>query len=315
MEIRTSSSSSTIAMRWLSSKDAPVLNSDGYENAVDPTGAAPSHGPGWPRTYTFVAPPSALSGIPARIFKPAAPVSRRLFSPLNFGSAGVGSMTGLHRVVPEGRGLTNRIGSFEWTMQSGHMRWCGQMFRILGYEPTAAPHLDLLLRRVHAADLARLQAALAVPSGARGDTGIGLRLVLPDGTSRQARLLAEAGITAVPRCLGQLVDLTPEQPAAAAEAMLLLRDRLGLCAAQELRQPLCAISLYSQAALRWLGRDEPAIEEARRAVAGLVSASNQALALLQAMNQGREAEGGQHGAVPAPATPEARELPGMIPMC
>src|SRR5690349_2295990 len=60
------------------------------------------------------------------------------------------------------------IGSWEWTLATGSVRWSDELYRIYGLEPGSAPiTLDFFLSRIHPDERDRIQraiqAALASP--------------------------------------------------------------------------------------------------------------------------------------------------------
>jgi hypothetical protein len=54
----------------------------------------------------------------------------------------------------------SRTGSFGWKTESGELIWSAETFRILEYEGTVAPTLELVLARVHPEDRTMVRTAI-----------------------------------------------------------------------------------------------------------------------------------------------------------
>ncbi|HET7056244.1 MAG TPA: EAL domain-containing protein, partial [Thermomicrobiales bacterium] len=76
------------------------------------------------------------------------------------------------------------IGSLDWDLKQGDIRWSDILFRILGYEPRAVqPSVDAYVSRVHPADRARVVAAFQAAADGR-PVGIEHRVALESGAER-----------------------------------------------------------------------------------------------------------------------------------
>jgi PAS domain S-box-containing protein len=86
----------------------------------------------------------------------------------------------------------SHTGSFGWTVRSARMTWSDETFRIFEYDSTAAPSVELLLRRVHPDDRALMQQVLdkASSDGTNFDTEY--RLLMPDDRVKHLHVLARA---------------------------------------------------------------------------------------------------------------------------
>lgn len=109
------------------------------------------------------------------------------------------------------------VGSWEWTPQTGEVRWSHNLFRLLGLKlGSVVPSLPYLSNHVHPADRDRAAAAMQRIS-AEGDVGtIEYRIVRHDGTVldllRTVTLTPNDGDPA--RYVGSLQDVTSERRAA-----------------------------------------------------------------------------------------------------
>jgi hypothetical protein len=179
-----------------------------------------------------------------------------------------------------------RVGSFDWFGETGSMRWSEEMFPLLGYAPGTLPRLELILQRLREEEAMRLAAVLALMLNGGVEVKMEQQLSLPDGTQRRVRFQASANPADASCGRGQMVELAQPEPAMA-EPM----GEAQVQPAPELCQPLSAVTLYAHAALRWLTRDEPDIEEARKALLGLLAASNRAHAVLRGADAHQAGEG------------------------
>jgi len=119
-------------------------------------------------------------------------------------------------------------GSWDWSLQSGRISWSIETFRILAYELTATPSIELFLRRVHPDDRALMQQALDRARNDRTNFDIECRLLMPDDSIKHLDVQAHAirGSSGHVELVGTVMDVT-ERKLAEAE-----RERLG----QRLRQ-------------------------------------------------------------------------------
>ena len=79
----------------------------------------------------------------------------------------------------------SHTGSFGWNLATGELVWSDENFRILGYEPTVKPTLDLAFKRIHPEDLSFVQRMM---EKAKSGTDLELehRLLMPDGRSNMS---------------------------------------------------------------------------------------------------------------------------------
>ncbi len=104
------------------------------------------------------------------------------------------------------------IGSWEWDLATGAMRWSAESFRIFGCEPDETePSLDLIRERTHPDDWARLEEKFG--EAKRGDVTSAraeFRAVREDGTARWIHMQAEVEFhdTGPYRVVGALQDIS-----------------------------------------------------------------------------------------------------------
>jgi PAS domain S-box-containing protein len=179
-------------------------------------------------------------------------------------------------------------GSFGWKVASRQMFWSEETYRILGYEPTSQPAIELLIQRVHPDDLALVQRAIDRASQGAPDIDVSHRLLMPDGSVKHVKVLAHAATdqSSEPEYIGALMDVTAAKRAEEAlqntQAELARAIRittLGELAASishEVNQPLTGIVTNGDAGLRWLAREPPALDEVRSSVESMIDDAQRA---------------------------------------
>jgi signal transduction histidine kinase len=110
----------------------------------------------------------------------------------------------------------SHTGSFAWNVSSGEIFWSDEMFRIYGYDPTTAPSLEMVLRRIHPDDRALAQQFVDGESSDAPNLDDEYRLLMPDGTVKYIRTLRgragpgfDGGLTMV----GTVMDVTERKRA------------------------------------------------------------------------------------------------------
>jgi len=85
------------------------------------------------------------------------------------------------------------LGSWQWDLSDGAMRWSDELFRIFGFEPQAIPvSYQAFLERIHPRDREHLAKALQEAVELRHPVGSHFcRIVRPDGSTRILRVKAE----------------------------------------------------------------------------------------------------------------------------
>jgi PAS domain S-box-containing protein len=86
----------------------------------------------------------------------------------------------------------SRTGSFGWNISTGEISWSDEAFRILQYDRTAKPTLELLLQRIHPEDLIAVQETVQQASTDGKDFDQEYRLLMPDGSVKYLHAVAHA---------------------------------------------------------------------------------------------------------------------------
>jgi C4-dicarboxylate-specific signal transduction histidine kinase len=176
----------------------------------------------------------------------------------------------------------SRTGSFGWNVKSGELFWSDESFRIFGYDKALSPTIDMALQRVHPNDLALMQETIDRASRDGRDIDLEHRLLLPDGSVKNVRIVAHAVQDGAGQLEfnGALMDVTAAKRAeeelirAQAELRRVARattfGELTASIAHEINQPLGAMVANGNAGLRWLDRATPDVDEARGAFTRIV---------------------------------------------
>jgi PAS domain S-box-containing protein len=85
----------------------------------------------------------------------------------------------------------SRAGSFGWNVSTGDLCWSDETFRILEYERTVKPTLELLFRRIHPEDAATMQQTIERASKDAKNLDYEHRLLMPDGSIKHVHVLAQ----------------------------------------------------------------------------------------------------------------------------
>jgi PAS domain S-box-containing protein len=177
---------------------------------------------------------------------------------------------------------SSRTGSFGWGLSTGEIFWSEETFRIFQYDRAMKPTVNLILQRVHPDDAALVKQTIERASQDGKDFDHEYRLVMPDGSIKYLHVVAHAisdesdGVEFV----GAVMDVTErkraEEALREAQANLARVSRvttmgeLTASLAHEIKQPIAAAFTNAKTCLRWLGRDQPNVAEAREAAARIV---------------------------------------------
>jgi PAS domain S-box-containing protein len=119
----------------------------------------------------------------------------------------------------------SHTGSFGWNLATGELVWSDENFRILGYEPTVKPTVDLVLKRVHPDDLSFVRRMM---EKAKAGTRLELehRLLMPDGLVKHNHVIARplTNQSGELEFTGTVMDVTARKKAF--EEIKALRDEL-----------------------------------------------------------------------------------------
>jgi PAS domain S-box-containing protein len=176
----------------------------------------------------------------------------------------------------------SKTGSFSWSVSTGEIRWSDETFRIFQYDRTTKPTLELILKRVHPEDAGNVRQVIETSSPNRSDFEHEYRLLMPDDSVKCVHVLAHSfgDKSGKIEVLGAVMDVTErkraEEALREAQANLARVSRvttmgeLTASLAHEIRQPIAAALTNANTCLRWLGRDQPDIPEAREAAARII---------------------------------------------
>jgi PAS domain S-box-containing protein len=175
----------------------------------------------------------------------------------------------------------SKTGSFGWSVSSGEIRWSEETFRIFQYDRTTKPTVELILKRVHPDDVVHVKQTIESASMNGNDFEHEYRLMMPDNSLKYVHVVAHAVSDKSGRIvLGAVMDVTErkraEEALREAQANLARVSRvttmgeLTASLAHEIRQPITAAVTNARTCLRWLGRDQPDLPEAREAAARII---------------------------------------------
>ena len=181
----------------------------------------------------------------------------------------------------------SHTGSFGWSAATGFV-WSDETFRIFELDRAAAPTVEAIIQRTHPEDRERVREFIERASRGGGDWDVEHRLLMPDGAVKSLHLVVHAvrDKAGVLSFVGAVMDVTAakraEEAVQAAQAELAHVARMTTLGeltawiAHEVNQPLAGIVTNGTACLQWLGQKDPALDEARSAVADMVSDAQRA---------------------------------------
>ncbi|HXM30507.1 MAG TPA: AAA family ATPase [Chthoniobacterales bacterium] len=182
----------------------------------------------------------------------------------------------------------SQTGSFWWKVSSGEFIWSDEAFRVMGYDRTMRPSVELIFKRVHPEDIQLVQHM--VSRAAREGTNMDFehRLLMPDGSIKHIHVVLEA-VSLDPanrEFVGTVMDITARKQAeeAASQAQTELAHvarvttlgEMTASIAHEINQPLAAVVTNANAGLRWLAGDSPNLAETREAIRRIIRDGNRA---------------------------------------
>ena len=186
--------------------------------------------------------------------------------------------------LSEGQRISH-TGSWSWTLSTGKVVWSEEHSRIFGHDPEKEGPLnfDLFLGRLHPEDHTFVQQAVDIAIRDRTGFACDFRIVLPDGLLKHVRgvgrpIVKESG--EIHEYIGTTIDVSEQkrnenalrdaQADLVHVARLTTMGELVASIAHEVNQPLMAIVTNAETCLRWLGREQPDIGEARNAAERIV---------------------------------------------
>jgi PAS domain S-box-containing protein len=184
-------------------------------------------------------------------------------------------------------------GSFGWKIATGEIYWSEETYKIMGFERTVQPSLDIFLQRIHPDDRAFVQRHLDCVADGRRNLDYEQRLLMPDGQIKHLHVRSQLVRDAsdAEEMIGAVADVTEAKKAQealqVAQAELAHASRVTVLGeisasiAHEVNQPLAAIVANGQACLRFLARDQPDLNDVRGTVEWIVKDANRAGDVIQ----------------------------------
>jgi signal transduction histidine kinase/GAF domain-containing protein len=184
----------------------------------------------------------------------------------------------------------SQTGSWYWNVKTGEVRWSAEHFHIFGYDPaTTQPSYAAFVEPIHFEDRPLVEHTLAAAVPAKTHFEMEYRIVLADGSIKHLLSLGryDISVSGDLEYVGTVMDIT-QRKRAEAEAReserryremqmelahgnrLATMGQLTASVAHEVNQPIAATVTNAQAALRWLTRRPPDLEEAGQALARIV---------------------------------------------
>src|SRR5258705_6887058 len=176
----------------------------------------------------------------------------------------------------------SKTGSFGWSVSTGEVRWSEETFRIFQYDRTTKPTVELILKRVHPEDAVHVKHTIESASTNGKDFEDEYRLLMPDNSIKYVHVVAHALSDKSGKIvLGAVMDVTERKRAEealhetqanlAGVSRVTTMGELTDSLVHEIRQPIAAAVHNARTCLRWLGRDQPDVIEAREAASRIVS--------------------------------------------
>jgi PAS domain S-box-containing protein len=182
----------------------------------------------------------------------------------------------------------SRTGSFWWKVSNGELIWSDEAFRVMGYDRTMRPSVELVFKRVHPEDIQLVQHMVSRAAREGINMDFEHRLLMSDGSVKHVHVVLEAvGLDPENReFVGTVMDITARKQAeeAASKAQTELAHvarvttmgEMTASIAHEINQPLAAVVTNANAGLRWLSGDSPNLEETREAIRRIIRDGNRA---------------------------------------
>ena len=177
----------------------------------------------------------------------------------------------------------SHTGSWAWRVGTKQQFWSVETFQIFGFDPnTTRPTRESFLERLHPDERASIE-EIETELYKGNDAEYNYRIILPDSSIKYITSVAhpisnDSG--QVIEFVGTVMDVTErkraEEELREAQANLARVSRvttmgeLTASLAHEIRQPITAAVTNAKTCLRWLGRDQPDVPEARETAARII---------------------------------------------
>ena len=177
----------------------------------------------------------------------------------------------------------SHTGSWAWRVGTKQQFWSVETFQIFGFDSnTTRPTRESFLDRLHPDDRAAIE-EIETELYQGNDAEYNYRIILPDSSIKYITSVAHPisnNLGQVIELVGTVMDVTErkraEEALREAQANLARVNRvttmgeLTASLAHEIRQPITAAVTDAKTCLRWLGRDQPDVPEARETAARII---------------------------------------------
>ena len=182
----------------------------------------------------------------------------------------------------------SHTGSWRWKVGTDDVSWSAECFRVFGMDRATPLTYAGFMERVHPEDRSLLEELVGQAMHERLRFQCEFRLMLEDGSVRHLQCVGEPYVTEGGdlEFVGIVMDITErrqaEEALRAAQAELAHVARLTTMGeliasiAHEINQPLAAAAASGSACLRWLNRDQPDLDAARKSVERIVRDAHRA---------------------------------------
>ena len=172
----------------------------------------------------------------------------------------------------------SNTGSWRWNTVTGEVGASAELLRIYGFDPPSQPAHPTFLERAHAEDRPGFEQTLDRAVREKQPFQHEYRIALPDGSVRHLRCVGQPdGIDSEDvEFIGTVMDITAQKHAEEAlrnaqadlarVSRLTTMGELVASITHEINQPLAAVAASATACLRWLEREEPDLEAARKSI-------------------------------------------------
>jgi PAS domain S-box-containing protein len=204
--------------------------------------------------------------------------------------------------LAEAQRLTH-TGSWAWRVSGRDaVHLSEEWYRIYGFDPKEGLSAwDKRLQRMHPEDRTKWQATIERAISEKSDYEGEHRILLPDGTVRYTHTFGHPVLNAsgdVVQFVGTIFDVTERKQAERERERLrqvqadlahinraTTMGELTASLAHEINQPIAAAVTDARTCLRWLGREQPDIGEARESAARMVKAVTRASDIISRLRQ------------------------------
>jgi signal transduction histidine kinase/GAF domain-containing protein len=179
----------------------------------------------------------------------------------------------------------SRTGSFGWNVSSGEIFWSEETYKIFDFDRAVKPTLELVFQRVYPDDKSLVQQTIDRGTNEKTSFDFEHRLLMPDGSVKYVHVLARAlePTSGDLEFVGAVTDVTERKQSEEEREKLheveadlarinrvTMMGELAASLAHEIKQPIAAAGLDAGTCLRWLGRDQPDLDEARKSASRII---------------------------------------------